>query len=75
MTPKGKKYRTTSHDDGKSYWKLVFEGDFLVGAVFVGDLKNAGLYTALIKNHVPITRFRDRIERRTASYPDLLVAG
>lgn len=71
----GKKYKTLSHENGKGYWKLVFEGDFLVGALFVGHLKNAGLYANLIKNHVPITRFRDRIERRTASYPDLLVAG
>jgi NAD(P)H-nitrite reductase large subunit len=53
----------------------VLEGDFLVGALFVGDLKNAGIYTNLIKNQVPITRFRERIERRTASYPDLLIAS
>jgi NAD(P)H-nitrite reductase large subunit len=71
----GKKYKTISRENGKSYWKLVLDGDFLVGAVFVGDLKNAGIYTNLIKNQVPITRFRDRIERRTASYPDLLIAS
>jgi len=67
-----KKYRTVSHENGKDYWKLVFEGDFLVGALFVGDLKNAGLYTNLIKNQIPIARFRGKIERRAASYPDLL---
>lgn len=68
----GKKYRTTSRRDGKNYWKLVFEGDFLVGAVLVGDLKNAGMYTSLIKNHVPIGRARERIEKRSAGYVDLL---
>lgn len=70
----GNKYRTTSHDDGKNYWKLVFEGSFLVGAIFVGDLKNAGIYTALIKNRVPVDRARDTIEKRTAAYVDLLSA-
>lgn len=69
----GRKYRTSSHENGKRYWKLVFEGDHLVGAVLVGDLKNAGIYTALIKNHVPIARARDRVEKRTATYADLLV--
>ena len=68
----GGKYRVSSHENGKSCWKLVFEKDHLVGAVLVGDLKNAGIYTALIKNQVPIARARDRVEKRTATYADLL---
>lgn len=68
----GGRYKTISHEDGEGYWKLVLDGAFLVGAVFVGDLNNAGVYTNLIKNHIPITRVRDKIERRIAAYVDLM---
>jgi len=66
----GGKYKTILRGNGKDYWKLVLDGDFLVGAVFVGDLKNAGIYVNLIRNHVPISRGRDKLERRIAAYVD-----
>ncbi len=64
------KYTMSSHKDENSYWKLVLDGDMLVGAVFVGDLSNAGIYTNLIKNHIPISRMKNRVMTRSAGYVD-----
>lgn len=44
-----------------SYRKLVIRDDRLVGAVFVGDVDRAGIYTGLIREGTPITRFRDQL--------------
>lgn len=50
-----------------TYRKLVFsaEGDRLIGAVFVGDIKNAGLYRHLIRERVHLNGIKsDVIEHR-----------
>lgn len=63
-------YKTIIHDRDYGYSKLVFKDDFLEGAIFVRDLKNAGIYTNLIKNRIPVTRLKDKIARRAAQYSD-----
>jgi hypothetical protein len=50
----------------------VFKDEFLVGVVFVRDVKNAGIYTNLIKNRIPIARLKDKVARRAAQYSDFL---
>ncbi len=72
IEPADKKNETILHRDENGYWKLVLEKDLLVGAVFVGNLNKAGFYANLIKNRIPITRFRNRVMRRTAGYADVL---
>jgi NAD(P)H-nitrite reductase large subunit len=72
IEPEDKKYETISHEDEKGYWKLVLDGEYLVGAVSVGDLKNAGIYTNLIKNHIPISRAKEKIVKKEAGYVDFL---
>ncbi len=72
IEPIGGRYGTVSHEDENGYWKLVFSGDFLVGAVFVGDLQKAGIYTSLIRNRIPISKVKNKVMKRTATYTDFL---
>ncbi len=75
ITPEGEKYKVISHEDETGYWKLVIDGDHLVGAVFVGDLRNAGIYTSLIKNRLSISAAREKIEKRSVEYVDIMAGG
>jgi NAD(P)H-nitrite reductase large subunit len=72
IEPKGGRNETVSHEDANGYWKLVFDGDFLVGAVFVGDLQKAGIYTSLIRNRIPISKVKNKVMKRAAAYTDFL---
>jgi NAD(P)H-nitrite reductase large subunit len=72
INSEGGRYETISHEDEKGYWKLVLDGEYLVGAVSVGDLKNAGIYTNLIKNRIPISRAKERVIKKEAGYVDFL---
>jgi NAD(P)H-nitrite reductase large subunit len=72
IEPKGGRNETVSHEDANGYWKLVFDRDFLVGAVFVGDLQKAGIYTSLIRNRIPISKVKNKVMKRAAAYTDFL---
>lgn len=72
IEPKGGRYETVSRDDENGYWMLVLDGDFLVGAVFIGDLQRAGIYTSLIKNRIPIPKVKNKVMKRAAVYADYL---
>ncbi len=74
IEPEEGRYKIISHEDGDGYWKLVLDGEFLVGAVSVGDLNHAGIYTNLIKNRVPITKAKEKVVKRAAGYLDFLIA-
>jgi NAD(P)H-nitrite reductase large subunit len=74
IEPKGNRYETISYEDENGYWKLVLDGENLVGAVSVGDLRNAGIYTNLIKNRIPISRKKERIIKKEVGYADFLSA-
>ena len=41
------------------YKKLVFKEDVLVGAILVGKIDRAGIYTGLIKDQIVTTAFKD----------------
>ncbi len=75
IAPDGDPYKVSSHQDDSGYWKLVIDGDHLVGAVFVGDLRNAGIYTSLIKNRISISGAREKIEKRAVGYVDIMAGG
>jgi NAD(P)H-nitrite reductase large subunit len=40
------------------YKRLVLEGDHLVGAILVGNISRAGIYTGLIRNKLDISGYR-----------------
>ena len=47
--------------DNYQYRKIVLEGENLVGAVLVGNVDRAGIYSGLIRDKVAVTSFRDRL--------------
>ncbi len=72
IEPDEGKYETISHENANGYWKLVLDRDLLIGAVFVGDLTHAGIYTNLIKNRIPISRVKSKIKKRSVGYADFV---
>ncbi len=59
-----------------AYRKLVFspEGDRLIGAVFVGDIGNAGLYRALIRDGVQLNGIKGQVIDHSLHYGHLLLS-
>ena len=60
-----------------AYRKLVFtpEGDRLIGAVFVGDIDNAGLYRAVIRDRMKLNGIKRQVIDHTLHYGHLLTAS
>ena len=52
------------------YRKIVFnrQGDRLIGALFIGDIKNAGMYRYIIRERIPLNRFKQQVIRHTLHY-------
>ncbi len=65
-------YETITREDPGSYRRLVFNGEVLAGAVFIGDVTAAGLYVNLIKNRIPLGPLKDRAVKGSLGYADLL---
>jgi NAD(P)H-nitrite reductase large subunit len=43
------------------YQKLVLRGNRLVGAICVGDIDRAGIYTGLIRDRADVSPFKDHL--------------
>lgn len=54
LPPSGDDYQVMAYRRGNSFRKLVYQGEVLVGALLVGDLEGAGVYTGLIRKKVPL---------------------
>ncbi len=54
------------------YKKVILKGNFVVGAVFVGDIKNSGIFLRLIKERVDVSPFKDKLMQGNFSYPDIM---
>jgi len=50
------------------YKKLVFKGDFIVGAIFVGEIRGAGALSKLLKDRVPLGGVKDSILEEKRPY-------
>lgn len=61
----------TLDEKKKSYRKLVFQNDHLVGYVLVGDIDMAGMYTAFVKFQMPIPE--EARKQLVAGAPDVLM--
>ncbi|MEW6110206.1 MAG: FAD-dependent oxidoreductase [Nitrospirota bacterium] len=68
IEPEGGDFDVIVDDSLESYRKLVFDGDVLVGAVFIGDVTNAGIYTNIIKNKIPAGRLKEEAIKGNLSY-------
>jgi NAD(P)H-nitrite reductase large subunit len=72
IEPEGKGYEIFVQDDINSYRKLVFKGDSLAGMVFIGDVTNAGIYTNLIKNRIPLGSLKEEAIKGGLEYIDFV---
>ena len=72
----GTEYETHRRGTADAYRKLVFspDGDRLVGALFVGDIANAGLYRLVIRERMPVDGFKRQIIDHRLHYGHLLCA-
>ncbi|MEC4675967.1 MAG: FAD-dependent oxidoreductase [Nitrospirota bacterium] len=68
IDPDTEGYEVITDDRIDSYRKLVFRDDFLVGIIFIGDLTNAGIYTNLIKNKIPVGRLKEEAIKGNLGY-------
>jgi len=72
IEPEGEGYEVIVDDTLDDYRKLVFQGDVLVGAVFVGTISNAGIFTSLIKNGIPVGSLKEETINGSLSYRDFV---
>ena len=68
IEPEEKEYEIIVEDTMDTYRKLVFKGDVLVGVLFIGEVSNAGIYTNLIRNRIPIGSLKEEAIHGTLSY-------
>jgi NAD(P)H-nitrite reductase large subunit len=72
IDPEEGEYEIISDDRIDSYRKLVFKGDVLVGFVFLGDIRGAGIYTGLVRNGIAIRELKTEAIRGSLEYIDFL---
>lgn len=72
IDPEEVEYEIISDDRIDSYRKLVFKGDVLVGFVFLGDIRGAGIYTGLVRNGIAIGELKTEAIRGSLEYIDFL---
>lgn len=53
-------YRIVTHQDARSYKKLVLKDGKLEGVLVLGDLRNAGVYRHLIANQISVEGYNDK---------------
>ncbi len=72
---KGRDLEVHTRCTAASYGKMVFDpaGDRLVGALFVGDITNAGIYRYVIRNKTPVAKIKHQIIDHTLHYGHFLV--
>jgi NAD(P)H-nitrite reductase large subunit len=61
VKPKGEGYETHSRmlKEKGLYWKLVFQGNLLVGAVLMGKVEGAGVLSNLMRKRVDVSTIKD----------------
>lgn len=57
------------------YRKLVTKDDTLTGAIFMGDIEQAGLYTSLIKTGRQLGPLKEKLVDKTISYADYFISS
>ena len=57
------RYEILSDSDERActYKRLVLRGDRLVGAILIGNVNRAGIYTGLIRNKIDVSSLRNRL--------------
>lgn len=73
----GTRFETYTRSCPDAYRKLVFspEGDRLVGALFIGDITNAGLYRSVIRERMSLNAIKPLVIAHRLHYGHLLTAA
>lgn len=74
IKPRGKGYEVHSRllKDKGIYWKLVFQGDLLVGAVLVGRVDGAGVLANLMRKRVDVSSIKGDLLAGRYDYAQVL---
>ena len=59
--PKDFEILTYLDQENYQYRKIVLKGNFLVGAVLVGNVERAGIFAGLIREKIDMTPFKDKL--------------
>ena len=51
-------YEEFTDSNDSLYRKIVFKNDVMVGALFIGNTEDPGVYTYLIKNRIPLGKLK-----------------
>lgn len=54
------------------YKKLIFKDEFLVGAVLVGDIRESGVFSRIIRERLPCRVMEERMLEDNFGYPDII---
>ena len=71
--PSGENYDIRSLHRGQHYRKLVLKDGVLVGALLVGDIEGAGVYTGLIKRKIQVDPHMEALMAPRPSYANWLL--
>ena len=56
----------------KIYKKIILKEGFIIGAIFVGDIKNSGVFLRLIRERINVLPFKDRLLQENFGFPDIM---
>lgn len=54
-------FEIISKEEKDSYKKIVLKDNKIIGAIFVGDINRAGIYSLLIKQKVDVSQFKNQL--------------
>lgn len=72
IRPEGNAYEISVSEGKDSYRKLIFREDRLVGVILLGEIERAGIYTALIRQQIDVSKIREELSAGTINYGHLL---
>lgn len=72
IRPEGNAYEISVWEGKDSYHKLIFREDRLVGVILLGEIERAGIYTALIRQQIDVSKIREELSAGTINYGHLL---
>lgn len=66
----GTDFEVVTRKTSSSHRKLVFseDGKKLIGAIFIGDIRNCGLYKSIIKNRTPVNEIKKNLINHRLHY-------
>jgi NAD(P)H-nitrite reductase large subunit len=54
------------------YKKIILKDGLIIGAIFVNDIKNSGVFLRLIRERINVSSFKDKLLQENFGYPDII---